>query len=180
MPVANQQPQQAKSNKANKMKELNMKGASKEGTDMDAFSINAETTHNANDAPAQPAQTEPQQQQQQQPPQPEVVTPVINETPVVPAKKIETSEALPIVKPESKPSFDVTAIVRELPKPFTPPPVVENCDETDKAALSNDKLVQAKNEVNAKTAISNDQSEIKPLQYEDGMLTRIYTHYFLW
>lgn len=166
MPVANQQPQQAKSNKANKMKELNMKGASKEGTDMDAFSINAETTHNANDAPAQPAQTEPQQQQQQ-PPQPEVVTPVINETPVVPAKKIETSEALPIVKPESKPSFDVTAIVRELPKPFTPPPVVENCDETDKAALSNDKLVQAKNEVNAKTAISNDQSEIKPLQYED-------------
>lgn len=135
-----------------------MKGANKEGTDMDAFSDNTQQidtvvvtntnattndTLNAND--------------------------IINMNDS--NKRIESNE-VSTIKSENKSlpkKIDVTDIVKDVPKPFVAP--VETCDETDRIDYDNDKIVQAKNEANTKVAVENDTNiiELQPsLPYKDG------------
>ncbi|KAK9709826.1 eIF4-gamma/eIF5/eIF2-epsilon [Popillia japonica] len=156
IPVPQTQPAKP-NNKTNKMRELNMKGANKEGTDMDAFSDNTQQidtvvvtntnattndTLNAND--------------------------IINMNDS--NKRIESNE-VSTIKSENKSlpkKIDVTDIVKDVPKPFVAP--VETCDETDRIDYDNDKIVQAKNEANTKVAVENDTNiiELQPsLPYKD-------------
>lgn len=159
-----------------------MKGAIKEGTDMDAFS----STEPVNDcSPETPPQI--QQAIQEPPPQPtpalqtpppkapENVAPVIEPTPpaTMPNKPAD-------VKTIIKNKVDVTSIVKEVPKkPFIPPPpqtttpTTESQDETDRAV--NEKLVQVKNEANIKAnaADTNDNNQVidkNVIRYKKGKL----------
>ncbi|CAH1972490.1 unnamed protein product [Acanthoscelides obtectus] len=164
-------PQPVKSsNKSHKKNELNQKGANKEGTDMDAFNDNTVTEVNANiDVNTSPA----------------VSNDVINAN-VIPTPDTNTTQ--PPVKDSidclttasndttikvepvksTKMKIDITDIVKEKPivmKPFVPS--VESQDETDRAALSNDKVVKAKNEANAK----GDTGSNFKLPYQEGQWT---------
>nr|CAH7761946.1 unnamed protein product [Callosobruchus chinensis] len=181
------QPQPVKSsNKSHKKNELNQKGASKEGTDMDAFNDNTVTEVNAN-VNISPA----------------VSNDVINANVIATPDTTTTTTAQSSVKDSgdsvstpsndmtikmepvksTKMKIDITDIVKEKPivmKPFAP---VESQDETDRVALSNDKLVKAKNEANAKG--SDGGSNFK-LPYQDGQWTpwdqtgpKIYSREFL-
>ncbi|CAH1183097.1 unnamed protein product [Phaedon cochleariae] len=184
VPAAAPLPQPPKTaSKAHKKHELNQKGANKEGTDMDAFNDNvrSEEEVNSNVIPAIEDTT------------PTITAPTITPTPNdiinanstvdIPASvTIENSrnvvESTPppqVVKPAPEPtvkksSFDITSIVREKPKPFVSPAPAPagGQDEPDRAAVVgggiNDKLVQAKNEANAKTAGGLDNK----LPYKDG------------
>lgn len=163
------QPQPSKpSNKSHKKNELNLKGANKEGTDMDAFNdnsaaereeINANTiapNHvaandiaNANNVANEetPNNKKVQEEQQQQ----------ATAKPEPPVKQLKTK-------------IDITDIVKEKPKPIKPfsAPVqaADGLDETDRStSLTAEKLVQAKNEVNAKVSESNG---IEKSLYKDG------------
>lgn len=206
--------QPPKSNsKTSKMKEINTKGANKEGTDMDAFNDN--TTIVAPVAPPTVAATIPDVVNANvAPPTPiAVVTndnfnvnPVIlnttnntqqtnvvianNKTNDVINAKSETTKqqsTLPVVT--NKPKVDVTSIVKENKKPLittTPqaPTVVlvpqggvgGAVDETDSTATimsAAEKIVQVKNEVNAKSGKENvavvDGNKEKPqLPYKKG------------
>lgn len=169
MPVPGSQPPKP-SSKANKMRELNMKGASKEGTDMDAFNTaEASAVENCNNEPApkeeiveppvtQPPPQQPQQQQQQQQQQPQ------------PPQQVP--QKLADVKTMPKHKVDVTSIVKDVPKPLKPQvpqvqqqsqaqqqqPTTESQDETDRAAC--EKFVQVKNEANSiKTNSSDNNSD---------------------
>nr|XP_022920525.1 eukaryotic translation initiation factor 4 gamma 3 isoform X3 [Onthophagus taurus] len=186
VPVPQTQPSKP-TNKTNKMKELNMKGANKEGTDMDAFSDNhannPESPVNVvgrggfpsvvNAAPAVPATVVStivhHATKETSSVVPTVSPPVnINREEVVDSNKIaEQPEVQPpqpatitvteTVKPPSIKAFDVTDIVKDVPKPFTAHDVSAVDKNGDKIDLSNEKLVQAKNEVN----IKNNSSDIE-------------------
>ncbi|KRT79506.1 hypothetical protein AMK59_7397 [Oryctes borbonicus] len=138
------------------MRELNMKGANKEGTDMDAFSDNTQpidtvvvtnTNTTANDT--------------------------LNTNNLVNVndsnKRIESND-VQTIKSENKTlpkKVDVTDIVKDVPKPFVAP--VEACDETDRIEYDN-KIVQAKNEVNTKVNAENESNiiDLRPtLPYKD-------------
>lgn len=141
------------------MRELNLKGAVKEGTDMDAFNTPEGTQLNDN------CNQQPQQQPQQKPP--ENTTPVI-ET-VAPVINTTTTPKPADIKTTMKNKVDVTSIVKDVPKnikPFvTPAPIAsvgqESQDETDRVAT--EKLVQVKNEANIKAnaADANDNQVIE-------------------
>lgn len=153
------QPQPAKANnKSHKKNELNMKGANKEGTDMDAFNDNAGEKEevnanvnsnyinndiiNANSIPNNAAGAAKD----------------VSVNSESNNKKIESND-IPTIKMEPvkplKTKVDITDIVREKPKPIKPFTPVEGFDETDRSALLTDKLVQAKNEANAKVSENN-------------------------
>ena len=152
-------------NKANKMREINLKGANKEGTDMDAFSdttvlpsnvdLKLNTVDpilslcenvNTNDLPS-----------------------IVNDT----NKKgdVNVSTVKPEVKSQPKNKVNITDIVKEQPKPFVKPP--ECRDETDRVESTNEKLVQMKNEVNAKSALDTDsnigEQHKCTLPYKEGL-----------
>ncbi|XP_066251122.1 eukaryotic translation initiation factor 4 gamma 3-like isoform X2 [Euwallacea similis] len=182
-------------NRSNKSKELNLKGANKEGTDMDAFNDNGTKTEiNANVLPQPDVKTVSNDVTNansiSQPIPPTVVPPtletdkVISETrrkdsnenvttiksePVV-ANNIPssvTATAAPVApKPVTKP-FDVTSIVKDpTPKTVIPPfSIPDNRDETDKA-VPNDNVVLSKNDVNSKTSLENSRAIVyKPGQW---------------
>lgn len=152
-------PQPAKpTSKSSKIKDLNLKGATKEGTDMDAFNDN-----NAPSADAVNANV------------PVVINDNfnVNPTPVIADNKKTEEAVVPVAKTETakKAMVDVTAIVKDVPKPvkaFTAAAAaqpVKSQDETDRAVAAtlsnNDKLVQAKNEANAKSnAETGDGADI--------------------
>lgn len=154
LPVPQTQPSKP-TNKTNKMRELNIKGANKEGTDMDAFSdthsietVVVTNTNTMNDAPNINDITN------------------INDT-----NKITENIEIATIKPENKTlpkKIDITDIVKEIPKPFVAP--METCDETDRMEYDNDKMVQSKNEVNSKANAENDSNmELRSnLPYKDG------------
>lgn len=153
------QPQPAKANnKSHKKNELNMKGANKEGTDMDAFNdntaekeeVNANLNSNyinndiinANSITNSAA----------------AITKDVNVNSESNNKKIESND-IPTIKTEPvkplKTKIDITDIVREKPKPIKPFTPVEGYDEADRVSISTDKLVQAKNEANTKVSENN-------------------------
>lgn len=143
-------------NKTNKMREINMKGANKEGTDMDAFSDNTQpidtvVVTNTNVTTNDTINT----------------NDIVNDS----NKRTEGNE-IPTIKSESKTlpkKIDITDIVKDVPKPFVAP--VKTCDETDRIEYDNDKLVQVKNEANNKVNTENDTNttELRPsLPYKDG------------
>lgn len=170
-PVPGSQPPKPTS-KGNKMRELNMKGAIKEGTDMDAFSTSdvPVVTDNCNKPPQQPPVPV------QQLPPPAKVAPTENVAPVIETPPVVTKPAE--VKTIIKNKVDVTSIVKEMPKkpfvtqpPPVPPPVMsESQDETDRAVT--EKLVQVKNEANIKanSADTNDNQVIdkSTIRYKEG------------
>ncbi|KAF5303054.1 hypothetical protein FQR65_LT08383 [Abscondita terminalis] len=158
-PPAIPPPQQAKTtSKSNKMRDLNLKGASKEGTDMDAFNDNA-TFEDANANDPLPANND--------------YININNSNNVmlnnnsnissnsVEPKPTENKEITTInkqveVKTCLKSKVDVTNVFKEIPKLekiVTPSTVIETEDKTDQVLLDNDKLVQVKNEVNSKVSI---------------------------
>lgn len=152
-----------------------MKGAIKEGTDMDAFSTPEVPAVNDNCIQQPPP---PVQQQTLLPV--ETVAPVIE--PAIPVSNTTTTTPKPAeIKTLMKNKVDVTSIVKDVPKtlkPFvnpTPTPVVapvvdDTQDETDRAV--NDKLVQVKNEANIKAnaADTNDNQVIDKnlIRYKKG------------
>lgn len=132
------------------MRDLNIKGANKEGTDMDAF-------HDANNGGV----TAP-------PPTP-------HES-IDTNKKIDNTNNEPqTIKHETAKSFPktkcITDIVKEEPKPIkTFYPLAETQD-TNQTGTANEKTVQAKNEANAKvnTETVSDTNITKPaLPYKEG------------
>ncbi|XP_049821977.1 eukaryotic translation initiation factor 4 gamma 3 isoform X3 [Aethina tumida] len=201
-------PQPKANSKGNKKNEINLKGASKEGSDMDAISdtttiiqnedainaniktsdlINSNTLLNNSNIPAPVTDNaatiednvnkQPPQQQQQQQQQQKTVTTTKNENAVgaavPPPAAVKTPSAPAVEKPAvtKKQPFSVTNIVKDPPprtvKLSVPAPAAAaEADETDRAGLSNERLVQAKNEANAKEAAGN--STAPALKYEDG------------
>ncbi|KAK5645721.1 hypothetical protein RI129_004185 [Pyrocoelia pectoralis] len=147
------------SNKNNKMRELNMKGALKEGTDMDAFNDNAalEDSTNANH-PSSVNNEYININNTNNVMLNNNSTPVINSIEQTETKDIMTINTAPETKVLPKNKVDVTDIVKESPKVAKPEP--ESEDEPDCAVSENEKLVQVKNEVNTKAA--NDIELIKP------------------
>ncbi|XP_018568899.1 eukaryotic translation initiation factor 4 gamma 1 isoform X2 [Anoplophora glabripennis] len=166
------QPQPAKANnKSHKKNELNMKGANKEGTDMDAFNdntaekeeVNANVNSNyinndivnANSITNNAA----------------VAAKDVSVDGESNNKKIESNDT-PTIKTEPvkplKTKIDITDIVREKPKPIKPFTPVESHDETDRSATLTDKLVQAKNEANTK--VSENNGNEKSL-YKEGQFS---------
>lgn len=145
-------PQPSKPNsKSSKKSELNQKGANKEGTDMDAFNDNVQLDEvNANVSINNEINAN------------SVVNNANNTT--VPTNdtnkkshNTETSTFRTETKTLPKSKIDITDIVKEKPKPIKSfPQQTETPDEIDRAApLTNDKLVQAKNEANAKASSEN-------------------------
>lgn len=165
IPAAVPQTQPPKSgNKTLKKNELNQKGASKEGTDMDAFNdniareeINANVTVNATANDIINANS----------------TPIANNTMPVTRdinvnNEINSNELT--IKPEpaksSKMKVDITDIVREKPKDIKPyNSTIDSQDEPDRA-MPSEKLIQVKNETNAK--VSNDVRPENKLPYREG------------
>lgn len=92
---------------------------------------------------------------------------------------ITKTEAKPLPVPKGK--VDVTAIVRDSPKTAKTFVVPEATDETDNmATVASDKLVQVKNEVNAKSSKENvDTSNIikerSHLPYKKGVYCSVET-----
>lgn len=202
VPVPQSQPPKP-NNKSSKMKDINTKGASKEGTDMDAFNDNAPSqitvaaagaatanitsaaaattatdVVNANVAPSVIANDNFNSNQ--------VIvnannTNVNNTAVTTNNKRTENSDV--ISKTETKPlpviskgKVDVTSIVRDNPKTGKASVVSQPTDETDNATvLPTEKLVQVKNEVNAKSTkenvdTSNIMKERLNLPYKKGNL----------
>lgn len=186
MPVPGSQPTKP-SSKANKMRELNIKGASKEGTDMDAFSsIEAPGIDNYNNETAakeeeietpvllQPSlpqvQIQPQPVQQQQLP----AQPAPQPTP--PVQKLSDVKTMP------KMTVDVTSIVKDDAPRFSKPqvsqapqqqPTTDSQDETDRVAC--EKLVQVKNETNRSKSENTDSQAIDKtvVRYKKGEYLKI-------
>ncbi|XP_063903269.1 eukaryotic translation initiation factor 4 gamma 1-like isoform X2 [Zophobas morio] len=166
-PVPAPQPSKP-SSKSSKKSELNQKGASKEGTDMDAFNDNVRLDAvNANISTTNEINAN------------SLVNNTNNTTvPTNEANKknqnTDTSTLRTEAKTLPKSKIDITDIVKEKPKPIKSfPQQTETQDEIDRAApISNDKLVQAKNEANAKANSENNSSaiiEIKAdLPYREG------------
>lgn len=164
--------------KSNKMRELNMKGAIKEGTDMDAFSTPEVPPVNDN-CNQQPQKTQPVI---------ENVKPVID-APITVSNTTTTNSKPTEIKTLIKNRVDVTSIVKDVPKnlkpfPTNPIPVVtsqESNDETDRAV--NEKIVQVKNEANIKAnaADTNDNQVIDQnlIRYKKGKFNFRLTYYFL-
>uniref|UniRef100_A0A1Y1NIM6 MI domain-containing protein n=2 Tax=Photinus pyralis TaxID=7054 RepID=A0A1Y1NIM6_PHOPY len=161
--IPTSQPQK-QSNKNNKLRELNMKGALKEGTDMDAFNDNKtalEDTTNANH-PSSINNEYVNINNTNNVMLNNNSTPIINDIEQNETKDIMTISTAPETKNVPKSKVDVTDIIKEPPKL----PKAEPADEPDCAVLDNEKLVQAKNEVNTKVA--KDTEPAKPsLPYED-------------
>ncbi|XP_056649007.1 eukaryotic translation initiation factor 4 gamma 1-like isoform X1 [Diorhabda sublineata] len=175
------QPQPAKAaSKSNKKNELNLKGANKEGTDMDAFNDNIPTGEvNSNVIPNQTvkdllnANTLPQTNNANVnviPTQPPLVRDV-NVNVETNNKNESTIKPPETVTKPLKNKIDITDIVREKPKnikPYNSNSTKDGNDETDRAAISqsNEKMVQAKNDVNSKTSeISRIETK---LPYTEG------------
>lgn len=169
VPVVVPPPQPAKtSNKSHKKNELNQKGASKEGTDMDAFNDNVAPQEEVNANIAS------------KPTNNDIINansvPLVNNNSAAPVKDVNVnieankpfdSNDLTIKSELTKPiktKIDITDIVKDTPKPIIKR-TIETHDETDRAAIPNDKLVQAKNEANTKT---NDNTSENKLPYKDG------------
>lgn len=187
-PVPGSQPPKPTS-KSNKMRELNMKGANKEGTDMDAFSTSenqAIVNENCNQQPPLPIQNIQQKQVQNQINQEtNISNPVIDNSAIpVTNNTTTTSQKTNEIKP-MKPKVDVTSIVKEVPKTIKPfiaqqnqqnapnQQPTESQDETDRAVT--EKLVQVKNEANIKAnaaADTNDKEVIDKniIRYKKGKL----------
>lgn len=170
------QPQPTKPNsKASKKSDLNQKGANKEGTDMDAFNDNVQSEEINVDLSQVVNETN--------------VNTVVNNVTTEPAtivdacviesnkKNTEPPIGTTTIKsadnktlPKSK--IDVTDIVKEKPKSIKPYPVADVAqDETDKAVFANnDKLVQVRNEVNAKTIVDSLSGALldDKLPYKEG------------
>lgn len=195
-PVPQSQPTKG-NNKSNRVREINNKGATKEGTDMDAFNdkqpqstpvnnvanVVASDIFNANSVPitninnnnninefgrTESIRTEPALPEVQ-PTKTEAPVEVSNE-PRNDNANAEAQRAAP--KPEIK-SFTrrcVTDIVKEVPRPIkiSVPAQLENSDETDCTAVTNDRIVQVKNDVN-KTFDGEGNVESKAMpQYKEG------------
>ncbi|XP_072375280.1 eukaryotic translation initiation factor 4 gamma 3-like isoform X1 [Diabrotica undecimpunctata] len=180
VPIPQPQPAKAAS-RSNKKNELNMKGANKEGTDMDAFNDNAlreevnsnvipnQTVNNNNDI-INANSIPPTTNSNATPTQPPVVRDVnVN---IQTNKKFDNETTIKPQEPVTKPfknKVDITDIVKEKPKNIKPfNNTIEGQDETDRSALvqSNEKMVQAKNDVNVKTSeISKVESK---LPYAEG------------
>ncbi|KAJ8913562.1 hypothetical protein NQ315_017113 [Exocentrus adspersus] len=157
-------PQPAKANnKSHKKNELNLKGANKEGTDMDAFNDNTgnekeEVNANLNSN--------------------YINNDIINANSVANnvtapnkdvafnndanSKRTDSNEQTQTIRTEPvkplKPKVDITDIVKEKPKPIKPFVATEGHDETDRSANLTDKLVQVRNEANTK-AVQNNGNE---------------------
>ncbi|KAL3283568.1 hypothetical protein HHI36_006707 [Cryptolaemus montrouzieri] len=171
--VPQQQP--AKSNsKSNKKNEINSKGASKEGTDMDLFQISDKVNANvaappANNSDVINANTVPET----------ISASPVNSYSNAVDKTNESNDnatikpAAPVAEVKPAPTkWNVTNVFggkMPAPPPFIPHPTPDsNRDETDRAALSNDKIIQAKNEANAAKTV-NSTNENKPeLPYKEG------------
>lgn len=181
MPVPQTQPSKPNS-KTSKMKEINTKGASKEGTDMDAFNDNTPVATDVVNANVTTTASVPTNDNFN-------VNPVIvvnanaNATaPTTNNKRTESSNDVIATKTEAKPlpvpkgKVDVTSIVRDTPKTAKSFAVSNATDETDNAGVvSAEKLVQVKNEVNAKASkenvdTSNIMKERSNLPYKKGLL----------
>ncbi|KAJ8971141.1 hypothetical protein NQ314_000873 [Rhamnusium bicolor] len=167
------QPQPAKAhNKSHKKNELNQKGANKEGTDMDAFNdnggekeeVNANVTTNSTNNDIINANSVPVTNNAT------TITRDVNVNIEPNNKRIETNEVVTIKMEPVKPvktKVDITDIVKEKPKPIKPFTSTESNDEVDRVAISADKLVQAKNEANAKVNSENNGHESK-YNYKEG------------
>lgn len=183
MPVPGSQPTKP-SSKANKMRELNIKGASKEGTDMDAFSsIEAPAIDNYNNqTTAKEEEIEASVPQQPAPPQIHAMQipppPVQQQLPIQPAPQQPIPvQKLPDVKTMPKMTVDVTSIVKDdaprfskaqIPQPPPQQPTTDSQDETDRVAC--EKLVQVKNETNrSKSENPDSQANDKTVvRYKKG------------
>lgn len=137
-----------------------MKGTWKEGTDMDAFNDNVPAVDDAN---ANVTNSNSSANDNCN------ATPVPIKSNVVPVpfsdsnKRTESNDTTVTIKSEvkvpPKSKVDVTAIVKDVPKSAKVFAAVESQDETDRAVnLTNEKLVQAKNEVNAKSNTENNEN----------------------
>jgi hypothetical protein len=171
-------PQPAKPNsKSSKKTELNQKGANKEGTDMDAFNdntrldvvnanvnttndeINANSLMNNTNNTTVPTTANDANKK--------------NHNTEVSTYRTETTKTLP------KSKVDITDIVKEKPKPIKAFPTPEVQDEVDRASTStNDKLVQVRNEVNAKANSENNAAAVienrSELPYREGKSNCLY------
>lgn len=166
VPVPQSQPAKP-SSKTSKIKDINMKGTWKEGTDMDAFNFNAPAVDepNANvtnsNAPSNDNFN---------------INPVPINTnipsPVSDSNKLPETEAVtikPEIKVAPKSKVDVTAIVKDVPKAVKMYVTPDSQDETDRAVtMSNEKLVQVKNEVNAKSNTESNESNSK-IEYRSNL-----------
>lgn len=130
-----------------------MRGTWKEGTDMDAFNDNAPAVDEAN-ANVTNCSKSTNDNFNVNP------VPINTNIPSDSNKRLESNEAVTI-KPEIKvaPKVDVTAIVKDVPKAVKMFVTPVTQDETDRAgSVSNEKLVQVKNEVNAKSNTDTNES----------------------
>lgn len=183
LPVPATQPSKP-TNKANKMRELNLKGASKEGTDMDAFNDNvtvAEDATNANHSNNTSSINTSEYINNSNNLMLNNNINISSSTVVNDSnKRIESNDVSTIkppteIKSLSKGKVDVTDIVKDVPKPIKPivnPTQTPSQDEPDRSSLSNEKMVQAKNEANAKAnaeVIDSNASDVRiNLHYKDG------------
>ncbi|XP_060516621.1 eukaryotic translation initiation factor 4 gamma 1 isoform X2 [Cylas formicarius] len=180
-------------NKSNKKSELNLKGANKEGTDMDAFNDNGSKNEvNANvviSSQSDIVNANTITSQTQIPPEPSPVAEnedtkvssssdrkgaeendnVIKPEPVVvnnmpPPPEVGAVVPAPALPKQAKPQFDVTSIIKETPKTIMQ--INNTQDETDRGYFSNDKIVLAKNDANIN---KNNYNDVKPqLPYREG------------
>ncbi|CAH1141154.1 unnamed protein product [Phyllotreta striolata] len=176
-PVQVPPPQPAKpASKSNKKNELNLKGANKEGTDMDAFNDNSLREEvNSNVIPTQVVNNSDIINANSLPPTANNAVPShtseVNAKTEASNKKFDNNVAVKpaeIVTKTTKNKIDITDIVKEKPKNIKPFTSMIGQDEIDRAAMtqSNEKIVQAKNDVNAKTSeISRIENK---LPYTDG------------
>lgn len=185
------QPQPARpNNKSHKKSELNAKGATKEGSDMDVFQDNVAAAGqevNANVPTQQQSAVEAaviatnvpttndilnansytnnnnknlvdnvQQQQAEKE--------ISNEAATTINKNVISGANAAVEAPKVKMPVDITDIVKDFPKVTKPiqqqpPRQFENQDETDRiCAINTEKLVQVKNEANAKGNVNSSET----------------------
>lgn len=180
-PVPQTQPAKP-NNKTNKMRDLNMKGASKEGTDMDAFhdisSSNVLLTNNNDNVNANVPNTNENNNTNNN----IIISDVnnkkteSNETQTI--KQQQQQQQQPDIKPVTKGKC-VTDIVKDVPKPLTNfYPLQDsnqdnNTNSNQMLTPATDKKVLAKNEFNSsKTVENNNEKNVtdnKPsLPYKEG------------
>ncbi|XP_044726466.1 eukaryotic translation initiation factor 4 gamma 1-like isoform X3 [Chrysoperla carnea] len=168
LPIPVSQPPKP-TNKTNKMRELNRKGADKEGTDMDAFNTNENPTPNN-----ETNETTTQSTNIVTPPSTPVTESTIPSSVIIDSNKAAQQQNLGInnsnndisssnisktseVKMLPKPKVDVCSIVRDVEKQIPTKSITTNKEnESDNKNLNlseTEKLVQAKNEANAKSSI---------------------------
>ncbi|KAF5287745.1 hypothetical protein FQA39_LY15765 [Lamprigera yunnana] len=146
-------PQQAKTtSKTNKIRDLNLKGASKEGTDMDAFNDNASLEDtNANDSNSVNNDYINNTNNVMLNNNSNTNASIVNDIKQSETNNIMTIKATSEPKCASKSKVDVTNVFQEMPmleKNLMPLRSLEAEDEPDRVTLDNNKLVQVKNEVN--------------------------------